>query len=980
MLPIEQIPPQFREKLQFQFKRWLDRTDQAQQQLLESYLADHAQHAQQLAKVWLCSEYILNVALDQPAEFLQWLQQSYFEQSLSQPEMAELLCQRLHSCELDDKQYDRQLRKFRRDMMMRIVWRDFCRLASFEETSRDMSHLAEVVVQSALSYHHSQLQLRFGVPLGKVSGLPQPMVVLGMGKLGGFELNVSSDVDLIFAYPESGETEGGNRSISNQEYFIKLSQKLIASIDTTTVDGFVFRVDMRLRPYGESGAMVLNFDAMEEYYQTQGREWERYAMIKARVISADAMSGGVDAGQQLMALLQPFTYRRYLDYSAIESMRSMKALINREVQRKGMGSDVKLGAGGIREVEFVVQVFQMIRGGRDTRLQERSVLTLLPLLASEGFLSVEEADHLAAAYIFLRNAEHGIQGFQDKQSQSLPADDEGQSRLAWLLEFDSWGDFEVTLNLHRQRVHRAFTAVISEPNESDAADQVATSYTELWPSVQARVTEIDVEGLQQLLAEKDFLEPKETAVAIVQLLGSRALIVMQSIGRDRLDQLMPLLLEKIAERRSSAETLSRIIVLIEAVARCSAYFTLLIENPGALEQLVTLCGSSQWIADQLTRYPALLDELLDVRTLYSPPNRDALRDELRQEMMRISWEDMETQMETLRYFRNAHGLRVAASEVAGILPLMKVSDYLTWIAEVVLEHVVSLCWQQMIARHGRPQLDDQEQEAEFIVVGYGKLGGYELGHSSDLDLVFLYDAKSNGYSDGERSIDHQTYFSRLGQKIIHVLNANTPSGQLYEVDMRLRPSGNSGLLVSSRAAFIKYQQEEAWTWEHQALIRARVIVGNGRLRDAFEMTRSDILCTSRDLQVLRNDVFTMRQKMRNHLGSKAAAEDEVPSFHLKQDAGGIVDIEFIVQYLALAYACKFPSLVEYTDNIRILEAVEGLGLLSSESVQCLRDAYIFYRSIGHKLSLQGSSNSVDVAEIGDYRDRVLAIWASVFEG
>lgn len=980
MLSLEWVPPQFQQKLQFQIERWCDRTDDSHQQALQDYLLKRPEKAKQLAKMWICCDYLTDFCLNQPAAFLDWLEQGNLDQSLSETDMATILTEYLAEESLDAKLFDRQLRQFRRAMMLRIIWRDFCRLADFAETSRDMSHLAEVIIQTALGYHYHQLSERFGIPMGKHSAQPQPMVVLGMGKLGGYELNVSSDIDLIFAYPESGETAGGPKVLSNQEFFIKLSQKLIASIDTMSADGFVFRVDMRLRPYGESGAMVLNFDAMEEYYQTQGRDWERYAMIKARVVSGDAIAGGADAGEQLMAMLQPFTYRRYLDYSAIESMRSMKELINREVKRKGISGDVKLGAGGIREIEFVVQVFQMIRGGRDSRLRERSVLKLLPLLEQEGYLPEGEAQALMTAYIFLRNTEHAIQGYQDRQTQSLPIDADGQSRLAWVMGFDNWAEFEEQLNTHRHQVHDIFASVIAAPQEEADVSPGNADWNLLWPGARAMSEDVSVERLQRLLTQKGFNQADEMALALVNLLSSRSLMTMQAVGRDRLDQLMPLLLAQLSERQEPAETLRRIIVLIEAVARRSAYFTLLIENPGALVQLVSLCGSSQWIAEQLAKYPALLDELLDVRSLYQTSDQAVLRDELRQEMMRVNWDDMEMQMEVLRYFRNAHCLRVAAAEVTGVMPLMKVSDYLSWIAEVILEHVVALAWQQMISRHGRPQADEEGREAEFIVIGYGKLGGFELGHSSDLDLVFLYDAKASGYSDGDKSLDHQTYFTRLGQKIIHVLNTTTLSGPLYEVDMRLRPSGNSGLLVSSIQSFAKYQREAAWTWEHQALIRARVIAGGTRLAHQFDRIRAQTLSLPRELGQLRDDVVTMRQKMRDHLGSKPKPDGSMAQFHLKQDAGGMVDIEFLVQYFVLAYAQQYPSLLEFTDNVRLLEIIERLSLLPQESVQCLREGYIFYRSIGHKISLQGGTSIIPREDAGAYPEKISAIWDRVFSG
>ncbi len=979
MLSFDRIPPEFHPALQHTIDLWLGRTSNDQHDQLSQWLAADDTGAHQLARMWAASDYVAQVAVNQAQDFLDWLSVGGFKRSLSQDDMAIDLSQRLKNVD-DEKMFDRKLRQFRRDMMLRILWRDFCDLAPMSETTLDMTHLAEVTIQAAMMFHRQQLLPRLGIPTGRHSGTEQPLVVLGMGKLGGYELNVSSDIDLIFCYPEKGDTEGGKKSISNQEYFIKLGQKLINSLDQNTVDGFVFRVDMRLRPYGQSGALVLNFDAMEEYYQTQGREWERYAMIKARIVSGDVVSGGEKAGEQLMAMLRPFTYRRYLDFSAIDSMRDMKMLINREVQRKGINTDVKLGAGGIREIEFIVQVFQMIRGGRDQRLRERQVLKLLPMLEAQDCLPEGAAEQLAQAYIFLRNTEHAIQGYQDKQTQSLPVDELDYRRLAWVLGFESPEAFSDQLSQHRQRVNDYFQAVIAAPNDDKNEDSDFSRWEPFWPKQDLPDGQaLDADLLADELKAQGLNEPQAVAEELVKLSGSRAIKAMQPEGRARLDALMPRLLGLLFERNESAQTLARILVLIEAVSRRTAYILLLVENPNALLQLVRLCGGSRWIADQLARHPALLDELLDQRSLYNPPDKDALRDELRQQVLRVGWDDLEGQMETLRYFRLAHGLRVAASEVTEVLPLMKVSDYLTWLAEVILEHVLALAWQQMIERHGKPQAAPDQSAPEFIVVGYGKMGGIELGHGSDLDLVFIHNANSKAYSDGDKPLDNQTFFTRLGQKMIHILNTQTVSGQLYEVDMRLRPSGNSGLLVSSLTAFEKYQRNEAWTWEHQALTRARVVAGGSSLTQQFEALRHDILQIARDDTELKADVVSMREKMRTSLGTKGSEEERAKHFHLKQDAGGIVDIEFLVQYSVLAWSHQFPQLSRWSDNIRILECLQEAGRLSGDDATQLAEAYKVYRAAGHRLVLQSLAGKVSGDEFAEQRANVIRIWRSFFE-
>ncbi|GAA5315050.1 MAG: bifunctional [glutamate--ammonia ligase]-adenylyl-L-tyrosine phosphorylase/[glutamate--ammonia-ligase] adenylyltransferase [Candidatus Pelagadaptatus aseana] len=969
MLPLDHIPQLFHPDLQQQIDLWQGRASDEQQSRLQRCLQACPELKQQLARVWVASDFVAKGALQQSAAFVDLLESGLLGKSLTQAQMAELLDARLSTGDdLDEAGFDRALRQFRRDMMQRIVWRDFCRLGSMQETVADTTHLAEVTIQAAIRFHYALLQPRWGLPIGKSDGKPQPMVVLGMGKLGGGELNVSSDIDLIFTYPQSGNTEGGRKSVSNQEFFVKLGQKVINSLDNVTVDGFVFRVDMRLRPYGQSGALVLNFDSMEEYYQTQGREWERYAMIKARVVSANACEGGAVAGEQLMTMLAPFTYRKYLDYSAIESMRSMKAMINREVKRKGKQGDVKLGAGGIREIEFVVQVFQLIRGGRDARLRERQVLMLLPLLESEGYLPEGAAEKLSSAYIFLRNAEHAIQGYQDKQTQSLPVDEKDQLRMAWTMGCADWSDFVAEMDGHREFVNSHFQSVISDPEDEQQQVSEWAEWEALW------LDDLDREGLCQALEQQGFAESEGIAKVIGDLKKSRALTYMQAEGRERLDGLMPRLLKAVQASAGSAETLRRVTHLIEGVCRRTAYLVLLMENPGALQQLIRLCGASPWIAEQLSRHPALLDELLDQRALYRVPDKAELRDQLRQHMLRIELGDLEGQMEGLRYFRMSRALHVAACEVSGALPLMKVSDSLTWIAEVILEHVLDLVWSQMVSRHGEPGVKEGEPAPEFIVLGYGKMGGIELGHGSDLDLVFVHNADSKSYTRGEKSIDNQSFFIRLGQKIIHVLNTQTLSGQLYEVDMRLRPSGNSGLLVSSLSAFEKYQREEAWTWEHQALVRARVVAGGENLAREFSRLRQGILCQSRNRGQLVADVVSMREKMREHLGSKGTETQKAGQFHLKQDAGGIVDIEFLVQYAVLSRAAENPKVAFWSDNIRILGDLVAEGLMSEAQSEALISAYKAYRSAGHRLALQNRPGVVGGDEFAAERAAVKAIW------
>ena len=874
----------------------------------------------------------------------------------------------------DEDELGRRLRRFRNRQQVRIIWRDLNRQASLAETCSDLSDLADACIDGAYQWLYPRHCEQFGTPVGRRSGQPQHLVILGMGKLGAHELNLSSDIDLIFGYPEGGETEGVKRSLDNQEFFIRLGQRLIKALDAITVEGFVFRVDMRLRPYGSSGALVLSFNALEQYYQDQGRDWERYAMIKARVVGGDQA-----AGKQLLEMLRPFVYRRYLDFSAIEALRAMKQLIQQEVRRKGMSDNVKLGSGGIREVEFIAQAFQLIHGGRDLSLQQRPLLKVLDTLEGQGYLPAPIIAEMKEGYEFLRYTEHALQAIGDRQTQMLPDNDLDRARVACIMGFADWASFHERLMYWRGRIEWHFRQVIADPDEEEGGEAetcVGGEWLPLWEEA------LEPDMAERQLAEAGFREPAAALKRLIDLRGGNQVRTMQRLGRERLDAFVPRLLAQAVEHADPDLVLERVLPLVEAVARRSAYLVLLTENPGALQRLMTLCAASPWIAEQITRFPLLLDELLNEGRLFKPPLAPELAAELRERLTRIPEDDLEQQMEALRHFKLAHGLRVAASEIAGTLPLMKVSDYLTWLAEAILDQVLALAWRQTVAKYGNPRRADGSLcDPDFIIVGYGKVGGLEFGHGSDLDLVFIHDGDSQAETDGAKPIDGAQFFARLGQRIIHLLTTQTTSGQLYEVDMRLRPSGAAGLLVSSLAAFQRYQENEAWTWEHQALVRARVLTGCARVAEGFERVRATILERARDLPKLQAEVSEMRAKMRDNLGSRETAAgtgenafDAATSFDLKQDAGGIVDIEFMVQYAALAWSGQHPELHRYTDNIRILDGLRDVGLLPAADVELLQEAYKAYRSAAHRQALQKQPGKVGGDQFAEERRSVMRLW------
>ncbi|WP_264189572.1 bifunctional [glutamate--ammonia ligase]-adenylyl-L-tyrosine phosphorylase/[glutamate--ammonia-ligase] adenylyltransferase [Microbulbifer elongatus] len=954
MFPESVCPQRLQPRLQSQWQSWCDQVGAGVAAALEKQLQADPSQQKLVARALLASDFLLQQCRRDPGLLPQLLNSD--DLGLAIPAIAELE---------SEEQLERSLRQLRNRVIAETIWRDFAGQWDIPTACARLTELAEVCIQTALDWHREKMVERHGEPRSRAGDI-QPMVVLGMGKLGARELNLSSDIDLIFAYPEPGQSDG-EKPLENQAWFQRLGQRLIKSLDTVTADGFVFRVDMRLRPYGDSGPLVSHYAALEDYYQTQGREWERYAMIKARPV---AMSGGGDgkraaeAAEELMELLRPFTYRRYIDFSVIDALREMKTLIQRQVRARGLIDNIKLGRGGIREVEFIAQAFQLIRGGREPDLRVRNILKVLPQLEEGGHLPEGAAEELRNAYLLLRRVEHGLQAEKDQQTQTLPPEIERREQLAFALGYDNWAALEAALVQARFAIEREFDEVIAPPEENGEIT-VSDSWEILWAGCEL---EEDRDAWLEQLHDAGFQPATRALELLADLHSDRIVTALPVAGRQRLDQTMPLLLAAASDVGEPLLALERVMPLLRAILRRSAYLVLINENPPVLAQLLRLCSASPWIAEQLARHPILLDEMLDQRRLLQPSTAKDIADELREEMLRVDPEDLEAQMEALRHFKQGQSLRIAAQEVTGALPLMKVSDSLTWLAEAILQQSLSLAWQQTTEKHGAPQ-DTSAEDMRFSIVAYGKLGGLELGHGSDLDIVFVHDAEPHQYTDGERSIDNLSFYTRLAQRLIHILQTRTLSGPLYEVDTRLRPSGNSGLLVTSLAAFEKYQRESAWTWEHQALVRTRPVAGSERLGLAFENLRTTLLCTTRDEQKLREEVVEMRNKMRAHLDKSNDRE-----FDLKHGPGGIVDIEFMVQYAALAWAQGAPSIVRYTDNIRILESLSEAGLMPAHQAAHLIDAYKAYRSEGHRLALQQLPGVVSGDQFEAERKTVETTW------
>ncbi|GAB5452137.1 MAG: bifunctional [glutamate--ammonia ligase]-adenylyl-L-tyrosine phosphorylase/[glutamate--ammonia-ligase] adenylyltransferase [Halioglobus sp.] len=911
-------------------------------------------HAE-LARILACSPFVATTLRSKPLLLIDLVESEDLHRSQAEDEFTATLRSLLGR---DGAELMPVLRRYRERHMLRIVWRDFCRLADTLETVRDTSLLAEATINAALDHAQAELEQKYGAPIGRESGEPQQLIVLAMGKLGARELNISSDIDLIFTFPEAGNTDGQQKTLSNEEFFTRVGRAVINALDQVTADGFVFRVDMRLRPYGESGALVHNFNALEAYYQDQGRDWERYALIKARPVTGDPARA-----EELMQTLRPFVFRRYIDFGVIDSLRGMKDMITAEVRRRGLQDNVKLGHGGIREVEFIAQCFQLIRGGRDLGLQQRELLAVLAECAELGCLPDAAVAELRTAYLFLRDSEHAIQGYLDRQSQDLPTDALPQQAMATVMGFADWPAYCAALQEHRGRVQQHFTNLIAPPEEDEAP-----------PEEDGLVWGEDL--TEEALAAAGYRRPAESFAALQELREQGRVVTLQVEGKQRFEQFMPMLLRACTEGSDPDLALQRVLPLVEAVVRRSAYLVLLMENPLALDELVTLCAASPWIATQMASNPVLLDEYLDRASLYTAPDKELLRDELQQQVARLPVDDLEAQMDSLRYFKASHVLRVAASELSGRLPLMKVSDKLTWIAEVILEHVLAVAWADLTRKYGQPARDSAD--TGFAIFAYGKLGGLELGYGSDLDLVFIHDAKPSGSTDGERGIDNAVFYTRLGQRMIHILETRMTMGQLYEVDMRLRPSGESGMLVTTMQGFHSYQQESAWTWEHQALVRARFVAGDESVAEKVEAVRHEVLCQQRDEAELAREVVAMRDKMRKHLLPKGEAQEG--EFHLKQGVGGIVDIEFMVQYAVLAWSHRKPELARWSDNVRILETLGREGLFEQRDCDALIEAYIAYRSAAHQLALQQQPSVAAADDYVEQRAAVSGMWQSLFAG
>jgi len=860
---------------------------------------------------------------------------------------------------LDDLK--RELRRYRHRKLIEIIYRDLVEANPLRATLQRLSDLAEQLVGTALEACNRQLAARHGQPLD-ADGNAMQLDIVAMGKLGGGELNFSSDIDLICSFEADGELSGSGR-LSHQEYFSRLVKLLAQVLGETTEDGFVYRVDLRLRPWGESGPVVLNHAALEHYYQLHGREWEQYAMVKARVIA-----GSPHSREHLAALLKPFVYRRYHDYHVFDGLAELKQKIDAQAKKRGMRVNIKLGPGGIREIEFFVQAFQILRGGRNRRLQTPSIFACFDAFEDEDFVDEETLAALREAYCFLRMLENRLQMYEDRQTHDLPDNPAQQARIAAGMGYTDWAQLLERLQRHRDFVHDVFVDLFRH-DDAAAAPAVGSTVFD---------AEADDDRQWEFVARSGIGEADEINRLLNRFLRSNACGYMSARARKRFESLLPALLETIGPSAQPAQLFERFMRLFSSIAGRSVYFELLHQNPVLLQRLALLFGRSAWIAGEVADYPMLLESLIQPseRHEFDPA---ALRERLRRQLASVEG-DAELELDNLRLFKREQTLVIAGSELADEIDAMQASRYLSELAELVLGAALELATRDLQARHGRPRCGaagerapGETREAGFAIVGYGKLGGLEMHYLSDLDIIFLHDSEGeNQLTDGDKPIDNAVYFGRLAQKVISMTSVLTASGKLYEIDSRLRPDGSKGLLVSSVGAYRRYQLEKAWTWEHQALIRARAIAGSAAIGEAFAAIRDEVLMLPRDAAELGREIVDMRERI-----YRARRPPEGDRRDLKHSRGAMVDIEFLVQYWVLRWANKIGSGRLYSDNISLLNELFRLGLITSQQSQ-LVEIYTEYHRLLHESVLQDQSSEVDAGVIAEQLQKVVNCWNESF--
>ncbi len=860
------------------------------------------------------------------------------------------------------EELQRLLRRVRVTEFARIAWRDLQRYATVQQTLSELSAFAEVCIDRTLLWCFEWLQSR--PRAGQFERhLPQRIVIFALGKLGGHELNFSSDVDIVFAYSDAASYSQDQRARA-VSFYVKSVQLLIKVLSEQTRDGFVFRVDTRLRPFGKSGTLLPSISAIDQYFQTHGRDWERYAWIKARAIAGD-----VHAGEQFLKEVTPFVYRRYLDYGVVQSLREMKALVDEKARRDAAKVDIKIGPGGIREIEFIVQMFQLIYGGRNANLRTGSTLESLQYLGELEMLSNENITHLKAAYLFLRKAENSLQLRDDQQTYILPSQVQEQAHYAYLMNATDWDEVYTEYVRHTSNVNKVFQFLLQTDADGDEKSTAKNAdFARCWQRIDDRQYCIEI------LAGYFNADTENVYKRLMTFSSSSVVQQLMPLARQRLDAFMPVFLQHTLHVEKRVLIIDRFLGILNKIVRRSTYVSLLTESQNKLKRLLTLIESSQWIARYISTHPLLLDTVLPTDDFYEPPSLHEMRRQLKASFG-SSDGDLEKYMEGLREFKHAQVLQIAAADAVEALPVMQISDHLSWLADICVNSAVQWAYQDLVSKYGEPVCVNNGETflPELLIVAYGKLGGLELGYGSDLDIVFMHNSEGvSCETNVANKIHNDVFFTRLVQRAIHLLTTATAAGKAFDIDVRLRPYSQSGPIVTSMRAYENYLRHKAWLWELQALIRARALTDNRNLADHFASIRQDLLCQSRHLEAVRKSITEMRQKMLAEHGSKDKSK-----FNIKKDAGGLIDIEFIVQFYVLGYASKHADICVHTDNVRILDACSEANLIRRESAQELKSIYLDYRKRLHQLSLQLLPETVEANEFTDERSAVQHYWTSL---
>jgi len=909
-----------------------------------------------LSTFWASSEFIFNASLQDPT-----LINIYTKQN---PKLGlKQLILELENNLLDVtslEQINQQICRFKLEKSAIIAWQQIINKKDLKIILAWTSQLADAILKVALDKCYIQLSQRYGYPVLEHQ-VKMPLYVVALGKLGGNELNFSSDLDIIFVYVKNGIIKNNKKELTHQEFFTKLVQLILQMLHPNNPHNRVYRIDLRLRPYGKSGPLVSSYSALEKYYQEQGRDWERYALVKARIINQDKNA------KEIAALLNAFVYRKYLDYSAFNALRDMKSMIKEQSKESSLHADIKRGEGGIREIEFIAQAFQIIKGGRLPALKTSSLLMALKACQQENILSKASIAKLKSAYLFLRELENCLQILNDKQIHHLPDDNLEQKRVTVSMSVKNWQLICSQLKSHQKDVAQIFKETITPTSKKETTIDLLV----------ADLTEKQIKDYFNSLGLNEVNELYETLMSLKSYIYTRE---ATPIARKRMALLLPNILTRLAKEKSPNRIFKKLLPLLTAISLRSAYLVLLLENPNTLVWLIQLAKRGGWFIERIAQFPILLDELLDLQIANEQLTETALQKQLRQRAASIATDDIEQQMLVLREFKLKTELLIAIQQINQMLSAEAISQLLTILAEAIIQQVFSWTWQQVTQKYGKIVDANCEEQSHCIIVSYGNLGAYSMNYQSDLDLILVFDVPQEKMTDGHKSISAMEFYAKLFQRMLTMLGTQTTSGVLYETDTRLRPSGNQGLVVVTLAGFKTYQLEKAWTYEHQALIRARPVAGDYKIYSKFQSLRSNVLSIDLDSNKIKHDILNMAQRLRadaRQLSHESKFKINTKSF--KNCAGSITDIDFMVQYTVLIYAKKYPLLLKSTKTTDIVRTLGEYQLWSVTMAEQVVDIYEFYQECLQQVALIGILSEAISKKIAVCQRQIIEYWQQLFE-